>query len=188
MYGRLALLRFFHHYSTFFGISKFSIQTACDNKCVLKNKSKLLLVKWVWSAIWRAKENYDCIRQIELANHKLLRRGIKISTKHIKGHQDKDKKFHQLSCLSQLNVLADELATLQREELELYVAAPDPTGPRLPSYSPTVHPGWSVCRQGVRHTPQSLGQLTAGAVLPRKVPLITPDIQLRQLGSNCLRF
>ncbi len=103
---------------------------------MLNNERKLLTGEWQWSPVWCNKPNYDVTRQIELAQKDIK---FKFSTQHVSGHQDDTKKWHELTRPEQMNVIADRMATKQKEELlRKFPAGPEP-GPTLPAHTTQLY-------------------------------------------------
>jgi hypothetical protein len=134
-YGRLAMMRFIYHYVKYFCpdiTEPRTVHTYCDNTTVLNNEEKLQTGVWEWSSIWSAKPNYDILHELEQAHSELP---CPVTTTHVKGHQDDKRTWNELSRPEQCNVLADGLATTQKDELLTQYPHGPPQGPFLPSHT-----------------------------------------------------
>ena len=132
-YGRLSILRFLHHYCKFYNLTpeqSGKIQMACDNKAIVKYENKSLNGSLTWTPTTSMLPSYDIVEQINQATKECQ---TTYTLEWIKGHQDKDKEFHKLSWLAQLNVYADHLATQERSRLWNESPNKGITGPTLPA-------------------------------------------------------
>jgi hypothetical protein len=107
--GYLAILRFLLHYKAY---HQLTLETSpmihlCDNKSLVSRSPDAYRSAPPNSHDF-LKPDYDVQMQI-IATIKEL--DIDIHTKHVKGHQDDDKTYDQLSYEAQLNIQADRLAT-----------------------------------------------------------------------------
>ncbi len=137
-YGRLSLLRFLHHIVIyFFGEQRLdfpAIQCFCDNTSIIKVENELSDRKWTPSTVLRA--DYDMVKQIELAKQECP---IPQYVKWVKGHQDTDGKYEDLSRPSQLNIIADNLATRHRLYIRNLYPKERIEGPALPACNAVLY-------------------------------------------------
>ena len=113
-YGRLAVFRFILRFIEFYGLCKSNkcrIRTYCDNSGMLVKEEQRIQREWDEVTFWKEGDS-DVIDLLAKTREDLPR----ISTEHIKGHQDDDMEYDELPRPAQLNVLADELATLALNE------------------------------------------------------------------------
>ena len=107
-YGYLAWMCFVSRYPQFLAIDiKCKIRSFCDNLEVIKH------TKYDDCSAWAAiRADYDVIRQIHVCQAELRRKAKNIQPgQHVRGHQDKKKKQHDLSRQEALNIYADSIAT-----------------------------------------------------------------------------
>ena len=106
--GRLAVFCYITRFIMFFGIPLTSLpcfNTFIDNKSVLDREREAL------GGIRTAdtlRPDFDIIAQLVEVRKRLP---LRTKSTHVSGHQDKHKRYDELDRQSQLNVLADELAT-----------------------------------------------------------------------------
>eukprot|EP00978_Attheya_sp_CCMP212_P007874 scaffold18320_cov37-Attheya_sp.AAC.2 len=107
--GYLAILRFLIHYRAYHQLTleMSPMMHLCDNKSLVFRSPDAYRSAPPSSHDF-LKPDYDVQMQI-IATIKEL--DIDIHTKHVKGHQDDDKTYGQLSYEAQLNIQADRLAT-----------------------------------------------------------------------------
>ena len=112
-YGMLSALRFLLHactYSNTWPQHKKTIKTYCDNLGLIQR------LRWHGKRTTTTPKNasapdYDIEISITTTIDQLAAHNIVIQPLHVRGHQDKHKKYHQLSREEQLNVDADGEAT-----------------------------------------------------------------------------
>jgi hypothetical protein len=80
--------------------------------------------------------DYDILIAISNEQKQLIHSNIRmLNSKHVKGHQDNNTLFHQLSRPAQLIVAADELATTGLRQVQLLRQPPATTpNPHCPIY------------------------------------------------------
>jgi hypothetical protein len=139
-YARMSFLRFIIRYTEFLGVeihAKIQILTYSDAKGMLQREEKLINAGYK-SSSWYLASDQDVIAALEDSHRQMP---IYIKTEHVKGHQDKDKAFEQLTIPEKFNVFADNLATYALDLAITTKAEPDPLLP-LPRGSPClIHEG-----------------------------------------------
>jgi hypothetical protein len=139
-YARLSFIRFIIRYTEFLGVevhAKFQILTYSDAKGMLQREEKLINAGYK-SSSWYLASDQDVTAALEDSHRQMP---IYIKTEHVKGHQDKDKAFEQLTLPEKFNVFADNIATYAPDLAITSKAEPDPWLP-LPRGSPyLIHEG-----------------------------------------------
>ena len=93
---------------------KCEIRRFCDNLEVIKHVNRN--DESAWAAI---KADYDVIRQIHVCQATLKRNATKLYPgQHVKGHQEKIMKYHELSRQATLNIHADSIARDKVKEMQ----------------------------------------------------------------------
>jgi hypothetical protein len=111
-----------------------AIQSFCDNKSIVQVEQELSDKKWTPSTVLRS--DYDMVKQIEEAQQQCL---VPHYVKWVKGHQDDKIKYEDLSRPSQLNVIADNLATRHRLYIRNLYPKERIEGPALPACTATLY-------------------------------------------------
>jgi hypothetical protein len=116
--GRMSLLLFLAHYIPFYNMKPAAglrVIYHCDS-CSLLKAEKAFHKKDVDSSGWYLKPDHDVIMTLSEGKTELP---LILISRHVKGHQDDERHFDDLTRPEQLNVLADRCATAALDKLRV---------------------------------------------------------------------
>ena len=131
----IAFVHGFLDFHQFDGNSNHKIASYCDNLGVVDNCNKTQDNDWTWYPSQCARDNYDVLALIDALSNQI---SITITLEHLKGHTDDFTPFEELTRPEQLNVLADELATKQHNEMDESTLIRN-QNPHLPSHNARLY-------------------------------------------------
>ena len=135
-YGKLSWIIFLKHYTTYYHITPTcQIISYLDNLEVVKRTSQTMDYTRLSTALFA---DYDILIAIHREEHQLLNTVPTLqSSQHVKGHQDDITAYRDLTRPAQLNIRADELATLALQTIRVRPALSTTPNPHCSIYLKT---------------------------------------------------